>query len=128
MLWASSAVPKGVAMGEYAAGITFETNSYSYVDGGQTEISIVYPSSGTFTTPEYSALVKGGPAGEDAKKAIDALLSKESQIELLKVAFRRPITLPGSVRFGSVDDDGRLTFGVTRIRDASPHLVGVVTG
>ena len=46
----------------------------------------------------------------------------------VQVAFRRPITLPGSVRFGSVDDDGRLTFGVTRIRDASPHLVGVVTG
>jgi acyl dehydratase len=46
----------------------------------------------------------------------------------VEVAFRRPITLPGSVRFGSVDDDGRLTFGVTRIRDASPHLVGVVTG
>jgi len=86
----SSAVPKGVAMGEYAAGITFETNSYSYVDGGQTEISIVYPSSGTFTTPEYAALIKGAPAGEVAKKAIDALLSKDAQIELLKVAFRRP--------------------------------------
>lgn len=86
----SSAVPKGVAMGEYAVGLTFETNSYSYVDGGQTEINIVYPSSGTFTTPEFSALVKGAPAGEDAKKAIDALLSKEAQIELLKVAFRRP--------------------------------------
>lgn len=86
----SSAVPKGVAMGEYAVGLTFETNSYSYVDGGQSEISIVYPTSGTFTTPEFSALVKGAPAGEDAKKAIDALLSKEAQIELLKVAFRRP--------------------------------------
>jgi iron(III) transport system substrate-binding protein len=86
----SSAVPKGVAMGEYAVGLTFETNSYSYVDGGQTEIAIVYPSSGTFTTPEYSALVKGAPAGDDAKKAIDALLSKEAQTELLKVAFRRP--------------------------------------
>lgn len=86
----SSAVPKGVAMGEYAAGITFETNSYSYVDGGQTEISIVYPSSGTFTTPEYAALIKGAPAGEAARKAIDALLSREAQIELLKVAFRRP--------------------------------------
>ena len=86
----ASAVPKGVAMGEYAAGITFETNSYSYVDGGQTEISIVYPSSGTFTTPEYAALIRGAPAGEVARKAIDALLSKEAQIELLKVAFRRP--------------------------------------
>ncbi|MBP1871725.1 iron(III) transport system substrate-binding protein [Ensifer adhaerens] len=86
----SSAVPKGVAMGEYAVGITFETNSYSYVDGGQTEISIVYPSSGTFTTPEFAALVKGAPAGDNAKKTIDTLLSKEAQIELLKVAFRRP--------------------------------------
>ena len=86
----SSAVPKGVAMGEYAVGLTFETNSYSYVDGGQSEISIVYPTSGTFTTPEFAALVKGAPAGDDAKKAIDALLSKEAQIELLKVAFRRP--------------------------------------
>jgi len=45
----------------------------------------------------------------------------------VEVVFRRPITLPGSVRFGSVDDDGRLTFGVTAIRDAAPHLVGVVT-
>lgn len=86
----SSAVPKGVAMGEYAVGLTFETNSYSYVDGGQSEISIVYPTSGTFTTPEFAALVKGAPAGDDAKKAIDSLLSKEAQIELLKVAFRRP--------------------------------------
>ncbi|WP_457588189.1 extracellular solute-binding protein [Ensifer canadensis] len=86
----SSAVPKGVAMGEYAVGFTFETNSYSYVDGGQTEISIVYPSSGTFTTPEFAALVKGAPAGDNAKKTIDTLLSKEAQIELLKVAFRRP--------------------------------------
>lgn len=86
----SSAVPKGVAMGEYAVGLTFETNSYSYVDGGQSEISIVYPTSGTFTTLEYAALIKGAPAGDDAKKAIDALLSKEAQTELLKVAFRRP--------------------------------------
>lgn len=86
----SSAVPKGVAMGEYAVGFTFETNSYSYVDGGQTEISIVYPSSGTFTTPEFAALVKGAQAGDNAKKTIDTLLSKEAQIELLKVAFRRP--------------------------------------
>jgi acyl dehydratase len=45
----------------------------------------------------------------------------------VEVTFRRPILLPGSVRFGCVEDDGRLIFGVTAIRDASPHLVGVVT-
>lgn len=86
----SSNVPKGVAMGEYAVGLTYETNSYAYVDGGQEELSLVYPADGTFTSPEYAALVKGAPAGEAAKKAIDALLSKEAQISLLEVAFRRP--------------------------------------
>ncbi|MBE0455858.1 MAG: extracellular solute-binding protein [Roseovarius sp.] len=86
----SSAVPRGVAMGEYAVGLTFETNSYSYVDGGQTELRIVYPAEGTFISPEYAGLIKDAPAGENAKKAIDTLLSKETQIELLKVAFRRP--------------------------------------
>lgn len=86
----SSAVPKGVAMGEYAVGLTYETNSYSYIDGGQQELSLVYPADGTFTSPEYAALIRNAPSGEAAKKAIDALLSKEAQIELLKVAFRRP--------------------------------------
>jgi len=81
----SSAVPKGVAMGEYAVGLTFETNSYAYVDGGQTELRLVYPAEGTFTSPEYAGLIKGAPAGDAAKRAIDTLLSKEAQIELLKV-------------------------------------------
>lgn len=86
----SSNVPKGVAMGEYAVGLTYETNSYAYVDGGQEELTLVYPADGTFTSPEYAALVKNAPSGEVAKKTIDALLSKEAQIALLEVAFRRP--------------------------------------
>ncbi len=86
----SSSVPKGVAMGEYAVGLTFETNSYAYIDGGQKELKLVYPSEGTFMTADYSGLVKNAPAGDAAKKTIDALLSKDAQIELLKVAFRRP--------------------------------------
>ncbi|HYJ69181.1 MAG TPA: MaoC/PaaZ C-terminal domain-containing protein [Nocardioidaceae bacterium] len=43
------------------------------------------------------------------------------------VAFRRPIMLPGSVRFGIDDSDSRIAFGVTGGRDAAPHLVGIVT-
>ena len=112
----SSAVPKGVAMGEYAVGLTFETNSYAYVDGGQTELRLVYPAEGTFTSPEYAGLIKGAPAGDAAKRAIDTLLSKEAQIELLKVAFRRPsrtdinvsdhVGLPdiGSIKVFAVDE------------------------
>jgi iron(III) transport system substrate-binding protein len=112
----SSAVPRGVSMGEYAVGLTFETNSYSYVDGGQEELRIVYPGEGTFISAEYAGLIKNAPAGDNAKKAIDALLSKEAQIELLKVAFRRPsrtdinvsdhVGLPdiGSIKIFAVDE------------------------
>jgi iron(III) transport system substrate-binding protein len=104
----SSNVPKGVAMGEYAVGLTYETNSYAYVDGGQTELSLVYPSDGTFTSPEYAALVKNAPSGDGAKAAIDALLSKEAQIALLEVAFRRPsrtdITVADHVKMPEIGD------------------------
>ncbi|MFN4170445.1 MAG: extracellular solute-binding protein [Pseudorhodobacter sp.] len=112
----SSAVPKGVAMGEYSVGLTFETNSYAYVDGGQEELKLVYPAEGTFTSPEYAGLIKNAPAGDNARRAIDTLLSKEAQIELLKVAFRRPsrtdinvsehVGLPdiGSIKVFAVDE------------------------
>lgn len=79
-----------VALGEYAVGLTFETNAYAYVDGGQVEMEIVYPEDGTFTSPEYVGMIKGAPAGDDAKKAVDALLSPEAQVALLEAAFRRP--------------------------------------
>jgi acyl dehydratase len=42
------------------------------------------------------------------------------------VAFRRPIMLPGSVRFGSDDSEDRVAFGVIGTRNAAAHLVGVV--
>jgi hypothetical protein len=45
---------------------------------------------------------------------------------IVEVAFRRPIPLPGSVRFGTEESDDRIVFGVTGTRDASPHLVGVL--
>jgi acyl dehydratase len=60
-------------------------------------------------------------------RSLAALQSRLPDAYTVEVAFRRPILLPGSVRFGSVDDDGRLVFGVTGLGDASPHVVGVVT-
>lgn len=87
---AAATVLRSVGQGEFAVGLTFESNAYAYVAGGQKEISLVYPSDGTFTTPEFFALIKGAPAGELAKKACDLLLSKEAQTELLLAAYRRP--------------------------------------
>ena len=87
---AAATVLRGVGQGEYAVGLTFESNAYPYVAGGQKEISLVYPSDGTFTTAEYLALIKGAPAGALAQRTCDHLLSKEVQTELLLAAYRRP--------------------------------------
>ncbi len=83
-------VLRAVAQGEYAIGLTFEANAYTYVAGGQAEISLVYPGDGTFTTAEYLALIKGAPAGDGATKVADLLVSREVQVALLESAFRRP--------------------------------------
>jgi iron(III) transport system substrate-binding protein len=87
---AAATVLRGVAQGEFAVGLTFESNAYAYVAGGQKEISLVYPADGTFTTAEYLALIKGAPAAALAKQACDHLLSKDTQTELLLAAYRRP--------------------------------------
>jgi iron(III) transport system substrate-binding protein len=86
----ASAVLKAVAQGEYAIGLTFESNAYAYVAGGQKEIKLVYPGDGTFVTEESVVLVKNAPNGAAARKVYDMLLAKETQIALLESAFRRP--------------------------------------
>ena len=83
-------VLRGVGQGEYAIGLTFESNAYAYVAGGQKEIALAYPADGTFTTAEFLTLVKGAPAGPLAKKVCDLLISRDVQIALLEGAFRRP--------------------------------------
>lgn len=87
---AAATVLRAVAQGEYAIGLTFESNAYAYVAGGQKEIDLLYPEDGTFTSPESLVLIKNAPAGEAARRVYDLLLSKETQIALLEAAFRRP--------------------------------------
>lgn len=87
---AAAAVLRSVGQGEYAVGLTFESNAYAYVAGGQKEISLLYPEDGTFTTAEYLTLIKNAPAGAIAKNVCELLVSKECQIALLENAFRRP--------------------------------------
>jgi iron(III) transport system substrate-binding protein len=84
-------VLRSVAQGEFPIGLTFESNAYGYVAGGQKEISLVYPSDGTFTTPEFYTLIKGAPGQAAAKQLCDLLASKEVQTALLETAFRRPV-------------------------------------
>ena len=87
---AAATVLRSVGQGEYAVGLTFESNAYAYVAGGQKEIELVYPEDGTFTSPEFLVLVKNAPNGDAARKAYDMILARETQIALLEAAFRRP--------------------------------------
>ena len=86
----ASAVLSSVAQGEYAVGLTFESNAYAYVAGGQKEIKLVYAEDGTFVTDESVVLVKNAPNAVAARALYDLLLSKDMQVELLERAFRRP--------------------------------------
>jgi iron(III) transport system substrate-binding protein len=81
---------RSVGQGEFPVGLTFESNAYTYVAGGQKEISLVYPEDGTFTTTEFYSLVKGAPNPVAAKRLCDLFASKELQTALLETAFRRP--------------------------------------
>lgn len=87
---AAATVLRAVAQGEYPVGLTFESNAYAYVAGGQKEIKLVYPEDGTFTTPEFLTLTKNAPNGAAARRAFDHIISKDVQIALLENAFRRP--------------------------------------
>jgi iron(III) transport system substrate-binding protein len=87
---AAATVLRAVAQGEYAVGLTFESNAYAYVAGGQKDIELLYPTDGTFITPEFLTLIKNAPNGAAAKRAFDVMISKEAQIALLEAAFRRP--------------------------------------
>jgi len=80
-----------VASGEYVIAALYEAASLEYIDGGQEEIKMVYPSDGALINVEYAGIVKNTPNGEAGKRVIDTLLSKETQTNLFKDRFRRPI-------------------------------------
>jgi iron(III) transport system substrate-binding protein len=87
----TSAAYEGVAKGEFAVAVTMEYAAYEYVAGGMKEIQLVYPTEGTFLSPEGMALIKGGKHPEEARKLYEFLASKKNQIEVFKTAYRRPL-------------------------------------
>ncbi|WP_334129784.1 extracellular solute-binding protein [Sneathiella sp.] len=86
----TSGVYSSVAQGEFPVGMTMEYAAQRYVAGGQKEIKLVYPTDGTFLSPEGLALIANAPNPEDAKRVYDILLSKELQAGLVALTFRRP--------------------------------------
>ena len=81
ILPSSGKVPKGVADGEYAVGLTYENVAALYVKGGA-PVRIVYPVEGTAVIPDANALIRGAPHPEAGKRFLDFLQGKPVQAML----------------------------------------------
>lgn len=78
LLASSSAVPKGVADGEYVVGLTHEELASAAVRQGS-PVKIVYMSEGVIVSPGTVQIIKGAKNMENAKKFVDFITSKDLQ-------------------------------------------------
>ena len=76
ILPSSSRVPKGVADGEYHAGLTYEDAAMRQVQGGA-PVGVVYPADGTSIPPDGNAILKGAKHPKAARLFMDFAVSKE---------------------------------------------------
>ncbi len=74
----SESVYAGVAAGEWFAGISFETAALALMRTGS-DLALVYPAEGTAALPDGVALVADAPNGEDGRRFIDFVLSRDVQ-------------------------------------------------
>ena len=76
ILPSSSLVPKGVADGEYHAGLTYEDAAMRQVAGGA-PVGLVYPQDGTSIPPDGNGLIMGAKHPKAARMFLDYAVSKE---------------------------------------------------
>lgn len=76
ILPSSSRVPKGVADGEYHAGLTYEDAAMRQVKGGA-PVGVIYPQDGTSIPPDGNAILKGAKHPKAARAFMDYAVSKE---------------------------------------------------
>ena len=90
ILSSSGDVLYAVADGSYLVGITLEETALKYIAAGA-DLAMVYPEEGTSCVPDASAIVKGAPHSENAKKFLDFTVSYEVQQMLSESSYRRPV-------------------------------------
>ncbi|HEV7265664.1 MAG TPA: extracellular solute-binding protein [Falsiroseomonas sp.] len=86
----SGAVPRGVAQGEYALGVTLEDFAGRYIAGGA-PVRVVYPREGITLGADAMALVAGGPNPDGGRALLDYIASVEGQTLIVQRFGRRPI-------------------------------------
>ena len=88
----SGDVLTAVADGSCLVGITLEETALKRIADGA-DLAMVYPTSGTSCVPDASALVKGAPHSENAKKFLDFTASLEVQQLLSDRFYRRAVRM-----------------------------------
>jgi len=90
MLSSSGDVLTAVADGTYLVGITLEETALKHIAAGE-DLALIYPCDGTSCVPDATAMVKGAPHSEHAKKFLDFTVSYEVQQMLSASFYRRPV-------------------------------------
>jgi iron(III) transport system substrate-binding protein len=98
----SGAVPRGVAQGEYALGLTLEDFAGRFIAGGA-PVRIVYPREGITLGADAMALVAGGPNPEGGRALLDYIASVEGQKLIVERFGRRPIRTDVAPPAGAAD-------------------------
>jgi acyl dehydratase len=60
-------------------------------------------------------------------RSVAAIENRLPDAVTVEVAFKRPVFLPGTVRYAAQQDDGGWTFAMTNPEDGAPHLLGRAT-
>lgn len=86
----SSFVPEAVARGEYAVGVTGESNIADLVAKGA-PVKAVYPKEGTGARFDASGIIKNGPNPQNARLFMDFMTSKEAYEVIYRTDDRRTV-------------------------------------
>lgn len=95
----SGDVLTAVAGGSCLVGVTLEETAMQSIAAGD-DLAIVYPAEGTSAVPDASALVRGAPHADNARRFLDFTASADVQRLLVRRFYRR------SVRAGIESDSG----------------------
>jgi putative spermidine/putrescine transport system substrate-binding protein len=89
-----------VLSGEIAILLDFDVNAYRAKYKDKANVEFVIPSEGTVVVPYVMGLVSKGPNPQNAKKALDFLLSDEGQAVWANAYLRpvRPSAMPKEVQ------------------------------
>ena len=102
-----------VSSGNCWVGVTLEESAWKRVKAGDS-IAVVYPEDGTSSVPDGSALIRGAPHPDNAKRFLDFTVSYEVQ-RLLSEQYRRPVRedVPGDPALPELSQISLLDYDIT---------------